>query len=112
MNTTTRPQKQAKPAGNDARSAAFGGSGGSGAFGRIGRRLVVGAAVTCAVVAGQPLVALMTASAASSTTSVSGTVFRDLNSDGVKNGNEQFLAGVFVRATGQNAGTDTVLNTH
>ena len=57
------------------------------------------------------LVRPMMADASSSTSAVSGTVFRDKNQNGVKDSGEQFLPGVFVRITGQTAGVDGVLNT-
>jgi uncharacterized repeat protein (TIGR01451 family) len=72
-------------------------------------RLILG--ITFGVAAVLPMAAAPTANAVVPVGTVSGIAFRDLNADGIKNGAEQFLAGVFISAGGQTAGPDTVANT-
>ncbi len=65
--------------------------------------LVIGIPVSAALSLG--------GSATAATGAISGTVFRDFNQNGIKDPAERFIAGVWVKAFGQTAGADTVLNT-
>jgi hypothetical protein len=79
---------------------------------RHGSRRSKAAALVVAITGGLVPTVFTLTSAQASTGTVSGSVFRDVNGNGVQDAGEPMAGEVWVKAFGQQFGTDGVANTH